>query len=149
MFNTCSADKMYLRTSITPTDATKPTRHPQTTKDLRKAPTPAMACYISVSPCKCVKKQSCIKLLMSNAVLIIRHKEGRQTSPCPRLTQPGKLSPEIDPSQPPPPKPGFGRSFGSCSLPNCSSLNSLPSSFLGEDLPHGITADCTTERKLK
>lgn len=64
--------------------------------------------------------------------------------------QPDKPSPEIAPSQPPPPPPKPGFSFSSsCSLTNCSSLNSLHSSFLGEDLPHRMTAGWTTRRKLK
>lgn len=98
-----------------------------------------------VSPCKRVKKQSRIEPLASKLVLVIRHEGGGRTPPCPRPRWPGKPSPEIAPFQPPPPKPGFGFSC-SCSLPNCSSLNSLPSSFLGEDLPRGMTAGCTTSR---
>lgn len=121
----------------------KPTRHPQTTK----APTPPS--YISATPCASrSRKYHALNFSCQNECWSSDTKEGGRTPPCPTSTWPGKPSPERAPSQPPPPKPGFGFSR-SCSLPNCSSLNSLLSSFLGEDLPRGMTAGCTTRRKLK
>jgi len=147
MLNICRACETHTRR--TPKDATKPTRDPQTTEDLSKAPTPSAARYVSAPP----RVQSG-RETFTRQTGPIKTSAGHQTwrrrteTSVPKTDTARQGIPEIARSRPPPPKPGFGFS-SSCSLPNCSSSNSLPSSFLGGDSPRGMAAGCTASRKLK